>query len=106
MVVTLNHLVSVLNLSVENYNSTIDSSPGESFEEGVYISDGVNRQINIYEFSNRTKLVRALAHELGHALGFKHVDDPNAVMYKLNEGKYLTLTKADITELKTVCNLK
>jgi len=106
MVVSLNHLVSVLNLSVDNYNATVGSSPGESFEEGVYISDGTSKQINIYEFSNRTKLVRALAHELGHALGLEHVDDPDAIMYKLNENNSLTLTQADISELKTKCNFK
>jgi hypothetical protein len=105
LVVALNHLVSVLNLSVEQYNTT-DTSAMESFEEGVYISDGISRQINIYEFSNRTKLVRAIAHELGHSLGLGHVTDPNAIMYKLNQGNSLALTQADISELETACGIK
>jgi predicted Zn-dependent protease len=104
-VVTLNRLVSTLNLSVEKYNTT-NVSRGESFEEGVYLSDGSNRQIDIYEFSSRAKLVRVLAHELGHALGLDHVKDPKAIMYELNQGNNEVLTNADITELKIKCQTK
>jgi len=106
LAVALNRLVSVLNLSVANYNATIGTSPGESFEEGEYSSNGATKEIDIYEFSNRTKLVRALAHEMGHALGLDHVADPNAIMYKLNQGTTLALTADDISELKAKCGVK
>src|ERR1035437_2783189 len=105
LVVVLNRLVDTLNLSVQKYNTT-NTSRGESFEEGVYISDGITKEIDIYEFSNRAKLVRVLAHELGHALGLEHVDDPKAIMYKLNQGNNETLTTADLGALKTKCGMK
>jgi predicted Zn-dependent protease len=104
-VVVLNRLITSLNLSVEKYNTT-NVSRGESFEEGMYSSDGLNREIDIYEFSSRDKLVRVLAHELGHALNLDHVDDPKAIMYEFNQGNNMVLTNMDLTELKTKCGVK
>lgn len=105
LVVVLNRLITSLNLSVEKYN-TVNESRGESFEEGVYTTDGTNSQIDIFEFSSREKLVRVLMHEFGHALGIEHLDDPKAIMYKLNQGENLELTEADIEALKAKCALK
>lgn len=105
MVVALNRLIASLNLSVEKFNST-NEARGESFEEGVYTSDGVNSEIDVYEFSNQDKLVRVLAHELGHALGLDHVDDPKAIMYELNQGNNMSLASSDIEELKSKCESK
>lgn len=99
----LNLLAENLNQSVEKYN-TINESRGETFEEGNFISEGSSRQIDIYEFSDRTKLVRVLAHELGHALGLDHVASPEAIMYELNEGKGMKLTEDDISALQLKCS--
>ncbi|MEK7461751.1 MAG: matrixin family metalloprotease [Patescibacteria group bacterium] len=98
----LNNLVKSLNLNVEAYN-TIGALRGETFVGGVYqITEDV-QEINVYEFSNRDKLVKVLAHELGHALGLEHVDDHEAIMYELNEGHTKVLSKTDFAALKTLC---
>ncbi len=102
LVVVLNRLVDSLNLSVEKYNTT-NESRGESFEEGVYSSNGLTQEIDIYEFSSRKKLVRVLAHELGHALGLDHVKDPKSIMYEKNQSSNMVLTADDLTALKAKC---
>lgn len=98
---TLNQLIVQLNLNVDQYNRT-GAAAGE-FEEGRYqLADGI-QTIDIYEYSNHNQLVRVLAHEMGHALGFEHVDDVTAIMYKINSGTKLEATTADLTEFNRVC---
>ncbi len=100
----LNRLARVLNLTVEQYN-TIGASRGETFAGGLYTSDASGERIDIFEFSNHDKLVRVLAHELGHTLGLDHVDDPQAIMYKLNEGEVAKANVTDIFALKALCGI-
>ncbi len=109
---TLNNFLDQINTAVVDYNSfirTINSkvvvankTVGE-IEEGFYTS-GLDR-IDIYEYENKTKLIRVLAHEFGHALGLDHNTNPESIMYKLNEGTDLNLTKEDVVSLKGVCGL-
>jgi len=98
----LNRLVGELNLNVSSYNA-IGQSTGPEFNEGEYVEDASGKHINIYEFSNNDQLIRVLAHELGHALGLEHVDDPKAIMYRLNQSTNEKPTAADLTELMAVC---
>ncbi|MFA6135825.1 MAG: matrixin family metalloprotease [Candidatus Paceibacterota bacterium] len=104
-VIVLNKLIAELNLQVNTYN-TIGTSTGEEFSEGSYTSDTSGTAINIFQFNNEDKLIKILAHELGHALGLEHLDNPNAIMNRLDAGINEKLTADDITALKEKCRIK
>ncbi|KND48169.1 MAG: extracellular metalloprotease M10 family [Parcubacteria bacterium C7867-006] len=105
LVSALNDLAKALNINVKNYNTIGDNLGGE-FDEGLYKVDANGEEIDIYQFDNRTKLIRVLAHELGHALGLDHNEDPKAIMYRLNNGVNEKLTNTDLIELKNLCGIK
>lgn len=104
LTIAINQLIDTLNLSVDKFNTT-STANGEEFSAGEYILDAQGQRIQIYEFENEAKLIRVLTHEIGHALGLMHVSEPEAIMYKMNQGKNATLTEADITELTAVCDV-
>ena len=101
----VNALVQELKLDVDIYNTT-GKTRWEEFSEWEYIYDAQWKRINIYEFSDATKLARVLIHELGHAVQMKHVEESDAIMYRLNAGKNETITEADKAELRRVCRMK
>jgi hypothetical protein len=96
-----NYLVTVENASVAEINKSAD----KEFEQGEYLSDADGERINIYEYESQMELVRVLAHELGHALGLDHNDNPASLMYYLNKSDSLKLSIDDIAALKTVCRI-
>ncbi|MEK7148051.1 MAG: matrixin family metalloprotease [Patescibacteria group bacterium] len=100
----LNNLARTLNLDVKQYN-TIGASLGETFAGGTYTRDSSGARIDVFEFSNHDKLVRVLAHEFGHALGLEHLEDPKAIMYRLNQGEVSKLADSDLSALKALCKV-
>ena len=104
LAIVLNRLVSSLNLEVNKFN-TIGTSLGGEFEEGTYQEGPNGREIDIYQFDDEGKLARVLTHELGHALGLEHLENPKAIMYRLNNGVNEKLTADDIAALKKRCGL-
>lgn len=95
--------------AVEAYNSQVDQfreryGESQDFDQGYYVGTA----INIYQFEDRSRLRLVLAHELGHALGIGHVNDPRALMYYLLEVQNpdaLTLQPDDQRALASACTV-
>jgi len=101
----INRLIRQLNLTVGDYN-TIGAGASGEFQEGQYVRDAAGASIDIYQFDDRPALVKVLAHELGHALGLEHVNNPRAIMYRLNESGSEKITADDLAALKQACKMK
>lgn len=100
----LNARAIELNLAVDTYN-TVGGSVGEEFDEGLYRVDETGKAIDVFQFDNRQQLIRLLAHEFGHALGIDHVEDPDAIMYRLNQSTDLNLASSDLEALTNACSI-
>lgn len=98
-----NELAEIYNEEARTYVNRYGSA--RKFNQGDYRGD----EINIYQFEGPQDLKLVIAHELGHAAGVEHVDNPEAVMYHLMRDQNLnniTLASEDVTALVDKCRLE
>jgi hypothetical protein len=105
LVEDLNNRATELNLAVDEHNS-VGGAFAEEFDGGLYRINESGRAIDVFQFDNYQQLVRLLAHEFGHALGIDHIEDPDAIMYRLNQSADLYLTQNDLEALKKACSIQ
>ncbi len=106
----INGIAAKENNIVSNYNSQVSTFQSEyggsqEFEKGVF---NPSQGIDIYQFRAADDLRMTIAHELGHALGMQHVQNPKSIMYYLMQDQDLknpAPTAEDMVELKSVCKL-
>jgi hypothetical protein len=97
-VTNYNKRLSSYNLSVDSYKLMYGGGLRLKVGECVTLS-GRPVGITVFAFEDETDLAAVLAHELGHALGIKHVADPGSVMSAVDSSSHtdrvLRLSYAD-----------
>lgn len=90
----VNHFNQINDKFNQSLNQFKQNAQADVFKKGIYNG----KQITIYEYSSIDDLRLTIAHELGHALGLKHSDQPGALMYSVrkdSDKKSNILTDAD-----------
>lgn len=93
----INSMKNEINHAVDRFNTQFQP---RQFDKGIFNG----REINIYEFNSINDLKLTLAHELGHALGMLHTDDPYSLMYPMMEKQNIddfSLRPADLQLLNS-----
>ncbi len=91
-----NNRVGQLSQTVDSFNQTLQQQP----EEGLY--DSRKKSISIYLTKSTDELIHTLAHEMGHAWGIDHINNPFAIMYPYSTETTI-LTQEDVSAIQKVC---
>ncbi len=108
---SLNQLAKSLNQTAQNYNSgvvkinntigTFNQALAIKPEEGLYTSD--TNTIDIFFITDTSELIHTLAHELGHARGLDHENNPQAIMYP-QSSVVTSAASGDIQAVESICS--
>jgi len=101
----LNGLVAQYNFRINGVRrdvSAINADAGKKFIAGEYVNRYGSQQIVIYEYGSFSDLVAILTHELGHALGLAHNNNPKSVMSPSSEQQDRESAEADGSALPSL----
>lgn len=98
-IIQANQMVNQYNQQNQHFNASVEQF-NQRFQAKQFDKGQFNGQaINIYEFQGMEDLRLTIAHELGHALGLAHTDNPASLMYPILEQQNFNafeLTPADL----------
>lgn len=92
-----NEFVAYINTLIKQSNSL----GAKKFTEGRF--DPNNNTIDIFQYNDTNKLLRVMAHELGHVLGINHNKNVASIMYSMNSATTTELSREDREALQEVC---
>ena len=102
----LNEKFDAHNKLIDQYN---DEFAGDlRFAKATYQKTTEGGVVTVNQFINEKELILILAHELGHALGISHLQQPESIMYSQMGEQQLNpsvqLTQSDIRAAQQLCN--